>query len=196
MNRCKQGIAAITLATALGLVAPSSLGGVAFADVSAQNPNRVETTLSCEIGNEVVSYDVTSTWNAAAWQDKNSTTILNVIYSTYEGVYVAIDPPDPNDTFAETGASGPGYPHGGKKGRLAKAVVCHSVGTETWTSDGSLGIAGHTYAGVIDNTWHVTISDNNKKATAKSASVHDNAQSTNRQSREKSSKHRGKGKRG
>lgn len=172
MQSFKQAMAATALVVSLGLVMPSALGGSAAADLQ-NNPNAFTTELNCDIGSKTVTYEVVSTSAAASFQDLHSSTVFTVIYSTYEGLYTAIDPLDPNDTFPDSGAHGPGYPKGKKKGKLANATVCHSIGTETWTSDGSpgMGIEGHTYYGVIDNTWYVGMSGAGKTA-AKAGADH------------------------
>lgn len=181
MRTCKQAMAIIALVVSLGIVLPSTFGGSALANPS-NNPNASITELKCDIAGKAVTYQVLSTDNAASWRDTNSSTVFTVIYSTYEGEYVAIDPADPEDSFHLSGSQGPGNPD--KKGKLAKAVVCHSIGTETWTSDGSLGIEGHTYYGEIDNTWYLGMSGPGKpSAKAAGADAH-------------KSKHHGKGKHG
>jgi hypothetical protein len=136
MKKLKQGTAAIALVASLGLIAPSTFGGSASADVSENNRNFVSTTLNCDLdgieGYEA-PFELVSTGSSTMWQDKNSTTVVvqrltDLQYSTYEVVN------DPTNTavnfFDPIGywslePNAHNYPQANHKGQ--RRVLCQEV---------------------------------------------------------------------
>lgn len=86
MQKLKQGPAAIALVATLGLVAPSTFGGSASADISPHNRNSVESTFKCDLNGDAgdgdagdgyeTAFELVSTFNSTMWQDKNSSLVV------------------------------------------------------------------------------------------------------------------------
>jgi hypothetical protein len=142
MNRLKQGTAAVTLVASLGLLAPSSLGGPALADIKpppndhVRNPQYVEDIYHCDLngdGDYETKYELVSTFGSAMWQVKNSNTVLVLVSfdlqsSTYEVVHdptgTAVNFVDPIGYWSPE-PEGPGQPNGQHKGQ--RRVLCENT---------------------------------------------------------------------
>jgi hypothetical protein len=136
MPKFKQGMAAVTLVATLGLVAPSTFGGWASADIPVNpgghpdNPNNVTSTFYCDVDGQgtgeaqyETKYDLVSTGSSTMWQDQKSNTILvqRLKIDVKDSHYVVVQDPtgdavpfDDPDTYWFDGPKT--YPNGKPKG--------------------------------------------------------------------------------
>lgn len=193
MKYSRTFIAAVALVVALGLVAPSSFGGTASADVPPDKNKHAwpaGQTLECDLdGDNIyddVSYEVVTTWNAATFQVVNSSITLTSRRWELTSTNIPVDDPDA-DPWVFTDSGGPGSEKAQKKGLQDGLVPCKTTFTGVWEVDG----VEYNYSDEF--TYSVSIHDGSVHAASA-----DEQQTTVRQHQHKS-KHGGKhrhGKRG
>lgn len=159
MNKITQGMAAIALVAALGLIVPSAFGGPASADPKQNDHNNTfERTLYCEIGEDIVPYELVTTDGAASYQDKISAAVLVVSYIDIHRDYTSLDPAYPD--FSADFSVGAGLPKGKKYGQKAQTVPCRDTAEFDLVGDGFPAgeVVDVPYHVVSHRTWWVTFS--------------------------------------